>query len=129
MAKTNRKPCPVCGKMIVATARVCRFCGEQLKSGSRSSRQEEGDATGGIIPYKNMPALIAYYCGVFSIIPCFPIGITAVILGIMGLRKASQEPQVKGQVHAWIGIIAGGLFGLLWTVITVWGIIAGMAGN
>ena len=129
MAKTNRKPCPVCGEMIVATARVCRFCGEQLKSGSRSSRREEGDATGGIIPYKNMPALIAYYCGVFSIIPCFPIGITAVILGIMGLRKASQEPQVKGQVHAWIGIIAGGLFGLLWTVITVWGIIAGMAGN
>ena len=78
----------------------------------------QGDATGGVIPYKNVPALVAYYCGVFSIIPCFPIGIAAFILGIIGLRKAKQTPAVRGQVHAWIGIIAGGLFGLLWLVLT-----------
>ena len=29
----------------------------------------EGDATGGVIPYKNVPALVAYYLGVFSLIP------------------------------------------------------------
>jgi hypothetical protein len=29
----------------------------------------EGDATGGIIPYKNPSALIAYYCGLFSLFP------------------------------------------------------------
>ena len=78
-----------------------------------------GDATGGVIPYKNVPALIAYYCGVFSIIPCFPIGIAALILGIMGLRRAKAHPQSRGQVHAWIGILAGGFFGLLYLVVPI----------
>jgi hypothetical protein len=87
---------------------------------------EEGDATGGIIPYKNAPALIAYYTGVFSVIPCFPIGLIAVILGIKGLQVAKERPAVRGQVHAWIGIIVGGLFGLLWLLgtayVVIWGV-------
>ena len=91
------------------------------------TKDEEGDATGGVIPYKNAPALIAYYCGVFSVIPCFPIGIVAFVLGIKGLRNAKRQPQVRGQVHAWIGIIAGGLFGLIWGIITLMGIIGAAA--
>lgn len=79
----------------------------------------QGDATGGVIPYKNVPALIGYYLGVFSILPLFPIGIAALILGIAGLKKRREQPEVKGAVHAWIGIIAGGAFGLLWLVLTV----------
>lgn len=122
MADPERIPCPVCGEKIVATAIICRFCGEQV--GEDRPAQAEGDATGGIIPYKNMPALIAYYCGVFSIIPCFPIGIAALVLGIMGLRKAKQHPEVRGKAHAWIGIIVGGIFGLAYTVLTVLGIIS-----
>ena len=48
-----------------------------------------GDATGGIIPYKNPAALIAYYCGIFSLLPIVGIvvGIPAVVLGIVGLRR------------------------------------------
>jgi hypothetical protein len=89
-------------------------------------RAEEGDATGGIIPYKNVPALIAYYCGVFSIIPCFPIGLAGLVLGILGLKHAKQHPASRGHVHAWIGIVAGGLFGILWTVLTVLVVIASL---
>lgn len=122
MADADRIPCPVCGEKIVATARVCRFCGEQV--GEPAPVGEEGDSTGGVIPYKNVPALIAYYCGVFSIIPCFVIGFAAVVLGILGLRKAKQHPQVRGQVHAWIGIIAGGLFGLVWAAAAIIGFVA-----
>jgi hypothetical protein len=85
---------------------------------------EEPDATGGVIPYKNPSALIAYYCGVFSVIPCFPIGIAGVVLGIMGLRYASAHPTARGKVHAWIGIVAGGLFGLGWLVLTVMFVVA-----
>ena len=72
----------------------------------------EGDATGGLIPYKNAPALTAYYLGVFSLLPCvgIPLGIAAVILGVLGLRRAARHPEVKGKVHAWVGIIVGGLF-------------------
>ena len=80
---------------------------------------EEGDATGGVIPYKNGAALIAYYLGVFSLIPCFPIGIAAFILGLKGLKAAKERPVIRGQVHAWIGIILGGLFALVWLIGTL----------
>jgi hypothetical protein len=79
-------------------------------------RLPEGDSTGGVIPYKNPKALIAYYCGVFSLIPCLGIapGIAGVILGIMGLRYRAEHPETKGTAHAWIGIVLGGLMTLLW---------------
>jgi hypothetical protein len=70
----------------------------------------QGDATGGVIPYKNAPALIAYYTGIASMLCCFagvPLGLVALVLGIMGLKKRAREPEVKGSVHAWIGIVLG----------------------
>jgi serine/threonine protein kinase len=75
-----------------------------------------GDATGGVIPYKNPPALIAYYCGVFSLIPIIGIivGIPGIILGVVGLWRSRANPPIKGAVHAWIGIILGGLATMLW---------------
>jgi hypothetical protein len=121
MNDVNRRPCPVCGEMIVAEARVCRFCGEKFESAASDDKQ--GDATGGVIPYKNPPALIAYYCGIFSLLACipffFPLPIVALILGIKSLRKAKAEPHVKGRVHAWIGIVCGAIFGLIGIVTTV----------
>lgn len=127
----DRRPCPVCGEMILVGAKVCRFCGEKFKSAA--AEDQEGDSTGGVIPYKNPPALIAYYCGVFSLIACipffFPLPIVAFVLGIKGLKKAKAEPHVRGQVHAWIGIICGAIFGLIGIGITAFvtiGLIAGM---
>ncbi len=77
---------------------------------------EQGDSTGGIIPYKNAPALLAYYLGVFSLIPCFGLllAIPALILGIIGLRKRKANPLIKGTAHAWVGIIMGGIFTVVW---------------
>jgi len=74
-----------------------------------------------LIPYKNTPALVGYYLGVFSIIPCLgaPMGFTAVGLGIAGLRKAKHHPEAKGKAHAWVAIIAGGFFGLLYAVLGI----------
>ena len=65
-----------------------------------------------------MPALVGYYVSILGMLPCFPLGIAAFILGIMGLQKAKCNPEVKGKVHAWIAIILGGLFGALWTAVT-----------
>lgn len=75
----------------------------------------------GIIPYKNPRALIAYYLGIFSFIPILGIllGIPAFILGIQGLGYFKQHPEAKGVVHAWIGIIAGGLFGFGYLVLVI----------
>jgi hypothetical protein len=69
----------------------------------------EGDATGGLIPYKNAPALVAYYLGVFGLIPLIGplLAIPAFILGIIGLRKRAKTPVIKGAAHAWIGIVLG----------------------
>ena len=77
---------------------------------------EQGDSTGGIIPYKNGPALVAYYLGVFSILPGIGLllAVPALILGIMGLRKRNANPIIKGTLHAWVGIIMGGIFTLVW---------------
>jgi hypothetical protein len=72
-----------------------------------------------VIPYKNVPALIAYYVGVFCIICppllCFP----AIILGVIGLRRVKENPEVKGTAHAWIGILSGSFFLLLSIVVGV----------
>jgi len=74
-----------------------------------------------IIPYRNPQALVAYYLGLFSILPVlgFFMGVTAFILGIRGLLFASRNPQAKGKVHAWVGIICGGIFGLVNLLIIV----------
>ena len=75
----------------------------------------QGDGTGGVIPFKNPNALASYHIGLFSLIPIlsYVIGPTAIVLGIKGLKYAKQYPIVKGQVHAWVGIICG----VLWTLI------------
>ena len=75
-------------------------------------KEHEGDATGGVIPYKNPYALIAYYVGIGSLLSCIiplPVGIVAVVLGIIGLRKRAENPVIKGSIHAWIGIVLGGI--------------------
>ena len=66
----------------------------------------EGDSTGGVIPYKNPKALIAYYVGIASLL-FFPLGIASIILGFMGLAARKRNPVIKGSVHAWIGIVLG----------------------
>lgn len=80
---------------------------------------DSGVAT--LIPYKNPKALIAYYLGVFSLIPILGLflGITAFILGLQGLKFARTHPGSRGKAHAWVGIIAGGFFGLLYLVVVV----------
>ncbi len=81
----------------------------------------ETDSTGGIIPYKNPHALIAYYLGLFSLLPCVGIAlaIPALILGVIGLRNRNRNPQIRGSVHAWIGIVMGSLMTLLWGTVLI----------
>lgn len=75
---------------------------------------KQGDATGGVIPYKNPMALIGYYLGWLSLLPLIGILFTipAIILGFIGFSRYQKNPVIKGQFHAWIAIIFGGI-GLL----------------
>jgi hypothetical protein len=78
------------------------------------------DTTSGVIPYKNPSALIAYYLGLFSIFPVLGIGlgITALVLGIKGIKFNKEHPEAKGKAHAGIGIGCG-VFGLLLNLLIV----------
>lgn len=64
-----------------------------------------------LIPYKNPSGLIAYYLGVFSLIPCLGLilGPAAIVLGILGIGYANREPRAKGKGHAIAGIVLGSL--------------------
>ncbi len=89
----------------------------------------EGDATGGLIPYKNPCALIAYYLGLFSLFPVIGLllAIPAFVLGILGLRARNRNPAVRGSVHAWIGIVMGFFMTLIWGFAVV-GIVVALIG-
>jgi hypothetical protein len=77
----------------------------------RRIRHDEGDATGGLIPYKNPQALISYYCGVFALIPCLglALGPVALVLGFLGLGYKKKHPTAGGTAHAIVGITLGSL--------------------
>ncbi len=77
----------------------------------RRRRRPDDDPTGGLIPFRNGMALAAYYCGVFSFIPCFGgvLGPLAVVFGFIGLGKAKAHPEAKGKGHSIAGIVCGGL--------------------
>ncbi len=115
---------------IVATTFVRRDDGDWttadqipglLGSGRVADPRNEGDSTGGLIPYKNPHALTAYYLGLFSLAPCIglPLGIGGLVLGIMGLKKRRENPVIKGSVHAWIGIIMGGTMAVIWLIVSI----------
>ena len=104
----------------VPLATLPKFQDAFAASPASAEGEGEGEGEGGVstvIPYKNVPALIAYYVGVFCIICppllCFP----AIILGVIGLRRVKENPEVKGTAHAWIGILSGSFFLLLSIVI------------
>jgi hypothetical protein len=138
--------CPKCRADCLPGARFCSVCGAAMPPGlvqdalpappdpliapppgslpqySQSYAQQyqppaaRNEAGYGIVPYKNGQALGGYYMGCLSFI--LPVlAPVAVILGILGLRRAQHEPGVKGQVHAVIGIISGLLAAGLWMLL------------
>jgi hypothetical protein len=85
----------------------------------RVATDDSDDPLATIVPYKNAKALLAYYCGVFSLVPVLGLilGPLALILGILGLRYAGRNPRAKGVAHAIVGIVLGSL-----TALANWGV-------
>ena len=106
-------PCPHCGKPIAATARICPYCRENPDMPMRD------DSLRRLIPYRNPAALWAYYLAIFSLLPCFPLGIAAFVLGLRGLTAVKERPLIHGTAHAWIGVVLGGFCALVWLVVTI----------
>lgn len=92
--------------------------------------EDDTDATGGLIPYKNPLGLIGYYAGVFSLIPIVGLllGPAALVLGILGLRYSRLYPTARGGGHSIAGIVLGSLTSLLnWGIVGVLVVLSVMA--
>lgn len=115
--------CWKCGAENTDGLPRCAVCGAELQA-VMATVVEEGDSTGGVIPYKNPKALLAYYLGILSGLPLIglPIGIVALVLGVQGLQARKRNPVIKGSIHAGIGIGCGCFFSLFWSLV-----IAGIA--
>lgn len=73
----NRRPCPVCGEMIIATALKCRFCGEIFdKKYAKSLKEGDTKSDDG-----QEMTVADYLCSIFcSVVGCF-IGMIWVLQG------------------------------------------------
>ena len=94
--------CENCGRQNEPGAAFCVGCGKKL-----AVQVTVND--GGVLFPRNTAAVTAYYLGVASVLCCVFTGVPALILGIVGLRKAKEDPSLKGEVHAWVGIVLGAL--------------------
>jgi hypothetical protein len=101
----------------------------------REDEEDEDDFEGRIrrpdgvetfIPYKNPQGLIAYYLGVFALIPCagLLLGPAALILGVMGYRYSQRHPTARGGGHAIAGIVLGVLTALANWGVVIFGLVA-----
>jgi hypothetical protein len=78
-------------------------------------RRADDDIVQTFIPYKNPKSLVAYYCGVFSLI-CglgLVLGPIALIFGILAWKYSNRHPTAGGLGHAITGVILGALTSLL----------------
>lgn len=102
--------CYRCGQKNIENNFRCTRCGTELHD-THPPVARCDTTLGGLIPYKNSPALWAYYLSIFSLIPFLgiPAGVAAVILGCKGLQRVKHHPEVRGTAHAWTGILLGTL--------------------
>lgn len=128
----NMEPAHVYNGAVVCDACNVRLLGAAAGAGAQPAARpaaraaaigyaspQKPDAISTLIPYRNAQALTSYYLGIFSLLPGVGafMGIAAVILGIRGLIAAKRNPAARGAVHAWVGIICGGIFGLAWLLV------------
>jgi uncharacterized protein YqgC (DUF456 family) len=89
----------------------------------RPRRRKGGGGMSHVVPYTNPMALAGYYCGFGALLPvlgCF-LGPLAVVLGIMGVIRARQNPEAHGTAHAITGILLGLGGGIILSI--VWGVL------
>jgi len=103
--------CTKCGALNNDNDLKCVKCGEILNPPEKPKITIEDDNTiGGLIPYKNKFALLAYYVSYLALFLGLVAGIAAVFFGVKGLIFANKHPEFKGKIHAWAGIIMGIIF-------------------
>src|SRR5690349_13289093 len=78
---------------------------------NQQAPRPQNDGLQTIIPTQNPPALVSYYCGIFSLTLCPSpiIGPIAILQGMKALNNIKGNPGLKGKSHAISGIIMGSI--------------------
>jgi hypothetical protein len=105
--------CPKCGETNKNNAANCIKCGYALPVVAGGS-----DNLTGILPtHTSGWAIAAGYLGLFSLVGI--AGPFALVCGIIALRHLRREPELRGHVRAWIGIVLGALGSVLLVFVIV----------
>jgi hypothetical protein len=112
------RPCPVCGEVIRADARRCRYCGEDLIRGGRDSNHD-----GRRVRITSPAATTSLVCGIVGLViwcvPCLslfalPLCITALVTGIASAKDVSNRGSaIAGIVLGAVGLVGGMLVVLI----------------
>jgi predicted RNA-binding Zn-ribbon protein involved in translation (DUF1610 family) len=103
----ERRPCPMCGEKIIATAAKCRFCGEVFEpapvrpKAKKTKKKSGGSGSGGGSRDGARELVVG--------LACFGIG-TALTVG--GYLRAAGNPN-GGRYLIYYGLIIGGLVGIV----------------
>ena len=115
--------CPYCQASTAQSTNPYHALGNEApppyqQNHSTPDQTQTGDATGGVIPYKNPKALVAYYLGIVSGLPLIglPFGIAAFVLGILGLKARKHNPdkgfrsrvdrnRLRRAIHSAVGVV------------------------
>lgn len=109
--------CFHCGTKISENSNICYKCGNPVKSGSQGSAVDrEAAALRWCVPLgRSGWAIAAGYLGLLSIFPF--IGVMAITCGFLGLLSIAKNPQKLGKGRAWLGIVSGAGFTILYLII------------
>lgn len=88
----ERKPCPMCGEMIVRDAVKCRFCGELLDKSMRGVLGGPGDASDPGWKKVRGGLSLLYNCIGIVFATAILMGIAVAVISASGGRNADESP-------------------------------------
>ena len=110
-----RRPCPMCGEQIIATAAKCRFCGAVFDSRLRGTSMHRGQSYQGF-------AITSMVLGILGLIGCWcgpVLGIVAIIFGVVANNGMKKSNNFEGKGMATAGVVMGIISTVLWTLFII----------